>query len=558
MSTFAELAELSEGLAATKSRLRLAELVGTYLKSLPPEEVPLAARLIVGKVFPESEGKKLDVSAATLWRVIRGLIGEADEAVEAAWGEAEDFGEATRLLFQRARVGAGPASSVWTLPQVHDLLDRIAQAKGAGSRKRKGDLLAAYLGQASPLEAKLLAKIVLADMRHGVNEGVLLDAVARASGAPLAAIRRAHMFCGDVGEVARVALTEGAEAVGKIGFGLFRPLKPMLASTADDLDEVLSGSPGGVALEHKIDGARIQIHLKDGEVRLYSRRLNEVTASLPDVVEGVRRNVRATSAILEGEVLAVAPDGRPRPFQDLIRRFRRIHEVPTTLAEIPVRLYLFECLYREGELLIDRPYRERWDALEGVRGDLPAVRRLIPAGPEEARAFYSSALAEGHEGLMAKRVDSPYTPGVRGKLWLKVKRAVSLDLVIVAADYGYGRRHGWLSNYHLAARDEARGEFTPVGKTFKGLTDEEFREMTDRLQRLKVAEEGGTVMVRPEVVVEVLFGDIQKSPLYPCGMALRFARFHRIRDDKSPAEADTVQTMRTLLARQTAQDTSGP
>lgn len=556
MSTFAELAQLSEGLAATKSRLRLAELVGTYLKGLPPEEVLVAARLIVGRVFPESEGKRLDVSAATLWRVIEGMVGRAGEAADTVWGEAEDLGEATRLLFERARKGAGPASSLWTLPQVHDLLDRIALARGAGSRKRKEDLLAAFLAQASPLEAKLLVKIVLADMRHGVSEGVLLDAVARASGAPLAAIRRAHMFCGDVGEVARVALAEGAEAVGKIGFGLFRPLKPMLASPADDLDEVLSGSPGDVALEYKIDGARIQIHLKDGGVRLYSRRLKEVTPSLPDVVEGIQRNLRATSAILEGEVLAVDPDGRPRPFQDLIRRFRRIHKIQTTLAEIPVRLYLFDCLYREGELLIDRPYRERWEALEGVRGDIRTVRRLIPTDLGEARAFYHSALAEGHEGLMAKHLGSPYTPGVRGKLWFKIKRAVSLDLVIVAADRGYGRRHGWLSNYHLAARDEETGTFTPVGKTFKGLTDEEFREMTDRLQRLKVAEEGGTVMVRPEVVVEVLFSDIQKSPLYPCGMALRFARFHRIRDDKSPAEADTVQTMRTLFARQAARDVS--
>jgi DNA ligase-1 len=360
------------------------------------------------------------------------------------------------------------------------------------------------------------------------------------------------MVLGDVGEVARVAFTEGAGTLGLISPRLFHPLKPMLAQTAHTLEESWESGPGRLALEFKLDGARVQVHLDKNEVRLFSRRLQDVTESLPEITAEIRGTIRTRRAILEGEVMAVDATGSVRPFQDLLRRFRRVHRVEAVQSEVPVRLLLFDLLLEGDEPFLDHPYEKRWQRLEQVHGGIPLVPRCVPQVLAEARAFWNEALAAGHEGVMLKRLDNPYTPGARGGAWLKVKRAKSLDLVIIAADYGYGRRHGWLSNYHLAAQDEETGEFRSVGKTFKGLSDEEFGSMTARLQALKRHEEGGTVWVDPKVVVEVQYSDLQKSRLYPDGMVLRFARIARIRDDKAPAEADTIQHMQGLFDRQRA------
>jgi DNA ligase-1 len=389
-------------------------------------------------------------------------------------------------------------------------------------------------------------------MRHGVQEGIVLDAVAALCEAPAEEVRRAHQALGDIGRLVRVAHTDGRAGLAAVAVQLFRPIKPMLAQTANTVAEAFAELHGQLALEWKLDGARVQIHKQGDSVRLFSRRLKDVTVSLPEVVDAVRHSGCADTAIFEGEVIPVAGDARPLPFQELMRRFRRIREVSDTAADVPVRLYLFDVLRAGAELLLDVPAARRWEILQSVRGALDCVGRLIPASAGEGEAFYEGALAAGYEGVMAKALDAPYTPGVRGKGWLKIKKIVTLDLVIVAADWGYGRRHGWLSNYHLAARDTATGRFEPVGKTFKGLTDEQFRTMTERLLQLKTGEQAGTVFVRPEVVVEVRFSDIQKSPQYACGMALRFARIFRIRDDKPAAEADTVATLRTLYAASAA------
>jgi DNA ligase-1 len=326
----------------------------------------------------------------------------------------------------------------------------------------------------------------------------------------------------------------------------------MLAQTAESAGEALAAFGGRAGVEEKLDGARVQIHRRGDECRLFSRRLQELTPSLPDVVDLVRTGLAAPAAIVEGEVIPVAPDGGLLPFQELMRRFRRVKDVARLVAEVPVRLRLFDVLQAGDVPLVDRPYAERWAALERVRGGLETVRRIVPSTAAEAEAFLARALADGLEGVMVKGLDAPYAPGVRGRGWLKVKRAESVDLVIVAADRGYGRRHGWLSNYHLAARDEETGRLEPVGKTFKGLTDAEFRAMTERLSALALGEEGATVFVTPRVVVEVLFSDLQRSPTYRAGLALRFARIARIRDDKAPEDADTLQHLRAIFARQQA------
>jgi DNA ligase 1 len=387
-------------------------------------------------------------------------------------------------------------------------------------------------------------------MRTGVAEGVVLDALALLTGGPRATVTRAHLLEGDLAEVAARVLAHRGAPLPPGTLVYFRPLRPMLAHTAESASAALESFGGRAGVEEKLDGARVQIHRRGEQCRLYSRRLQELTPSLPDVVELVATQLAAPAAILEGEVIPVDQAGRVLPFQELMRRFRRVKDVARSVREVPVQLRLFDALQVADQPLIDCAYGERWNELERVRGGVVTVTRTVPASGAEAEAFYARAVADGLEGVMVKGLDAPYAPGVRGRGWLKVKRAVSVDLVIVAADRGYGRRHGWLSNYHLAARDEESGRLEPVGKTFKGLTDAEFRAMTERLSALALSEEGSTVFVQPRVVVEVLFTDLQRSPTYRAGLALRFARIARIRDDKAPEDADTLQHLRALFAQQ--------
>ncbi|MCR4408175.1 MAG: ATP-dependent DNA ligase [Anaerolineae bacterium] len=546
---FVRLALLGEQLEQTSKRLELTALLADFLRCLAPEEIPPAVRLIIGQVFPEWDDRALDVSWKTVLAVIEKLTAAPPDVRERVAAQAVDGGEAVRLLLEQARLEP-PNPPPLSILEVFHAFEKIAAAVGKGSRASKESLLRDVLARATPLEAKYLVKVIYQEMRHGVNEGIMLDGIVKAAGVKAELVRRAHQFWGDLGEVALVALTQGETGLKQATVSLFRPIKPMLAQTAESLAEAFESSAGRVALEYKLDGARVQIHRRGNEIRIYSRHLADVTASLPDVVAEVRDKLAAEEAILEGEAVAVDDRGRPLPFQHLMRRFRRKHDVMTTVREIPIQLYLFDALYVDGRSLVDAPCRERWTALEKAAGKLNLVRRLIPQTMAEGEAFVEAADRDGHEGVMAKDLDSTYTPGVRGKSWLKLKHAISLDLIIVAADWGYGRRHGWLSNYHLAARDAESGEYLLVGKTFKGLTDAEFEEMTERLLALERSRQGGTVFVQPQVVVEVLFNEIQESSQYRSGLALRFARIARVREDKTPAEADTIQTLRQLYEKQ--------
>jgi len=547
---FAELAHLGEQLEATSKRRELTALLADFLGRLAPEEVPPALRMIIGQVFPEWDGRVLNLS----WRAVEAVLDELTDAPpplrEEISRQAVDGGQAVRLLLEQARREPRRPPSL-TILEVFHVFEEIAGMAGKGSRARKESLLRETLARATPVEAKYLVKIIYQEMRHGVSEGILLDAVAQAAGVKPRLVRRANQFWGDLGEVGLVALSQGEAGLVDAAPRLFRPMKPMLAGTAENLAEAFERFEGQVALEYKqLDGARVQLHRRGDAVRIYSRQLSDVTASLPDLASQIQERLAAREAILEGEAVAVDAKGRPLPFQHLMRRFRRKHAVASTAEEVPVQLYLFDALYINGETLVDAPYTERWAALEQAAGGLSLVPRLLPATTEEGQAFAEAAHRAGHEGVMAKDWRSTYTPGVRGKSWLKLKHVISLDLVIVAADWGYGRRHGWLSNYHLAARDADRGEYLVVGKTFKGLTDAEFQEMTERLLALERSRKGGTVFVHPRVVVEVLFNEIQESSAYPSRLALRFARIHRLRDDKTAAAADTIQTLRQLYDQQ--------
>jgi DNA ligase-1 len=546
---FARLAQLGQQLEGMSKRLQMTALVAGFLQGLAAEEIPAAVRLAIGQVFPEGDERSLNLN----WRAVKAVVDELSEASGALedeiFSQAVDGGEAVRMLLEQAR-RQPPEPPALTILEVFHTFEEMAATTGKGSRARKEALLRELLTRATPLEAKYLVKIISQEMRHGVNEGIMLDAIARAGGVKAKWVRRANQFWGDVGEVALVALSAGEAGLREAGVRLFRPIKPMLAQTTESMSAAFEHFAGRLALEYKLDGARVQIHMRGDKVRIYSRQLSDVTDSLPDVSVVVKEKVAADEAILEGEVLAIDAQGRPLPFQHLMRRFRRKRAVADALEEVPVQLNLFDVLYVDGEALVDKAYQERWTALQAVAGDLNLVPRLMPRTIAEAQAFAEAAYRDGHEGVMAKDLDSAYTPGVRGQAWLKLKHVISLDLVIVAADWGYGRRHGWLSNYHLAARDEDSGEYMVVGKTFKGLTDAEFEDMTQRLLAVERSRGGPTVFVQPQVVVEVLFNEIQRSSQYPSGLALRFARIDRLREDKAPAEADTLQTLYQLYERQ--------
>jgi DNA ligase 1 len=550
-----EFAEVCQSLSQTGSRLQMADLVGEFLARLDADEAEIAARFMVGRSLAQGEEKRLQISGRAIWKIVAAMTGTEDQG-EDIYTSAEDFGDAIGMMLKQR---ASEPEPTLTIREVAAKFAGIADIEGRNSRARKLGELTALFERATALEGKYLTKILIREMRHGMSDGIMLEAIAKMAHRPVADIRRAHMLEGDLGRVVR-DLRSDIGAISDDGDApapaierarAMKPLKPMLAQPADEIADAFSILGGEFALEHKLDGARVQIHHADGVTRIFSRRLNEITQSLPEVVEQMSalgdRNV-----IFDGEVIAIDADGNTLAFQELMRRLGRRREIERARAEMAIRLYVFDLLALDGELWIDHPYTERIAALTEVANaaNIEMVGRNLPKSLPDGEEFYRHAIEAGFEGVVAKSLASKYTPGARGRGWLKIKNARTLDLVIVAADWGYGRRKGWLSNYHLAARDEAGGGFAEVGKTFKGLTDAQFEAITERLLALKIEDAHGTVTVRPEVVVEVAYSDIQRSPQYASGMALRFARIVAIRDDKRAEEADTIATMTHDYERQ--------
>ncbi|MGD0027961.1 MAG: ATP-dependent DNA ligase [Candidatus Bathyarchaeia archaeon] len=552
-TSFRSLAELCEKLEATRKRLLMISLVAEFLKTLETQEIEPAISMILGRPFPKWSQQTPDVSWATLSEIIGRVTGARWEVFSEAFRRTGDIGSATKAVFEGSRLKRQTVlvEKSLTITEVRKSFKAIAETAGTGSREKKERLAETLLSSASPLEAKYLIKVFIGEMRTGFHEGLMEQTVAEAYDVPLDTVQQATMIVGDVGEVATTGKLEGAAGLCKINFRAFRPVSLMLAQMANSVAEAMTEHGGKTAFEYKYDGARVQIHKLGNNVKVFSRRLTDVTESLPEAVEAAKENVDAEEAIVEGEIIAVDDQGHPIPFQHLMRRFRRVHSIEEMGEKIPVRLYLFDILFADGQNFISLPYSERRAILAERAGRVPLTRQLVTDNVGEAEKLLSEAMSAGHEGLMAKRLDSPYTPGIRGKHWLKIKPILEpLDLVIVAADYGYGRRHGWLSDYYLAARDAETGDFLEVGKTFKGLTDAEIVDMTRRLKDLAVHEERGKVVVVPKIVLEIAYNEIQRSPKYKCGMALRFARITRIRDDKTAEEADTIQRVEEIFERQ--------
>jgi DNA ligase-1 len=447
----------------------------------------------------------------------------------------------------RAASPAAPAASL-ELADGDAAFTRIAALRGGGSAGARRRQLAELLGRATEEERDFLMRLALGELRQGALEGVLVEAVARAANVPAAEVRRAAMVAGDLAAVAGAALAEGAPGLARFRLRLLEPVQPMLAQTAEDAEAAVAAL-GEAALDFKLDGARVQVHRDGDEVRVFSRALREVTPVVPELVEAVRA-LPIRSAILDGEAIALRPDGTPHPFQLTMRRFGRRADDPALRAALPLSGIFFDALHLDGEDLLGRSARERFAALDPVLPPAAAIPRLVTADPARAAAFLEEAIRRGHEGLVAKSLAATYDAGGRGGAWLKVKPAHTLDLVVLAAEWGSGRRRGWLSNLHLAARDPAGGGWAMLGKTFKGMTDAMLVWQTERLRALEVATDGAVVHVRPELVVEVAFDGVQESSQYPSGLALRFARVKRWREDKRADEADTIDAVRAIHRRE--------
>jgi len=507
---FETLAETSERISVTtKKKEKVAHLVH-LLRQTQGSDIALAASYLSG-------------------RLPQGRLG-------IGWTMLQD---AVRDLPQGHSVGQP------SLGDVNATLEAIASESGMGSIQRKMSLLRELLAHMEQRERRFLTNLVIGEIRQGALGGFVVEAIAQAAALPREKIGLALMFSGDIGEVARTALEKGDEGLSRFGAKLFHPISPMLASSVDDEEAALQRL-GEAGWEYKLDGARIQVHRGGEEVRIFSRHLKDVTESLPEIVELVR-TFPTEEAIIEGEVVALSEDGRSLPFQTTMRRFGRIQDIERMQREITLAPYFFDLLYADGTSLLQAAYRERFALLTERVAPGYVMPRIVTGDEQEAQEFLRQSLEAGHEGVMAKGLDSPYVAGQRGFLWLKIKPAQTVDLVVLAAEWGHGRRRGWLSNLHLGARGPEQNSFVMVGKTFKGLTDDMLRWQTHKLFELEIARDEWTVYVRPELIVEIAFNDIQRSPRYPGGLALRFARVRRYREDKSPLEADTIATIRAIF-----------
>lgn len=510
MTLMSAVVAASAEIAATSARSRKVAILADLLRELEPEEVPI----VVGFLSGAPRQGRIGVGYSTVY----------------------------------GTDAAAAAEPSVTVLEIDRAIDQIEATVGAGSAGRRREILVDLFGRATETEADFLRRLFTGELRQGSLAGLMLDAIARACDVRGELVRRAAMLSGDLTRTASIALTSGEQGLKEVGFEIFQPILPMLASTAENVEEAVS-SFETASVEWKLDGIRIQIHRRDDEVRIYTRGLNEIAHALGGIAEAVRR-LPVRQAVLDGEALWMDVDG-PGSFQDTVAR------IDSDAPPEGVVTFLFDLLHVDGEDLLDIPLAERARRLDAIAPDL-RIPAVMTSDPADAQRVLDEALAAGHEGVVVKDARSLYAAGRRGKAWRKVKPVKTYDLVVLGAEWGHGRRQGWLSNLHLGARDASTGEFVMVGKCFKGLTDDLLRWQTQALLEREVERRGIAVMVRPELVVEIALDGVQRSTRYPGGVALRFARVKRYREDKEPTEADTIQDLQLLLRNASREEEATP
>jgi len=564
MTYFSEFAALCIRIENISGSLEMTEVFAEFLKNADDDELDISCYMITGEIFPAWTGHKLGLGPNLLYSALSKAAGVSPDTIKTLLRETGDIGETTYRALSEEKKSQSTFSSFFeaddctasklTVRQVYNRLKEIADASGKGAQSEKIKSLQYLFSESTPTEAKYISRIALEELRIGVGEGIVRDSIAKAFDVPVSLVEFAFMVTNDLGAVALATKNGGEAALVHQQIKVNRPVKMMLAQVTNSIETAFSELEEA-AIEWKFDGARLQIHKLGDDVKLYSRRLEDVTASLPDVVQTVLDSVTATDAVLDGEAVAVDDDGHPRPFQDILRRFRRKYDVETTSRDIPIHVNLFDLLYADGVSYIEKPLVERREKLssvlkQGAKG-ISVDELTITNNPEVAAEVYQAALAAGHEGVMIKNPASPYSPGKRGKNWLKKKPVMdTLDLVVIGGEWGSGKRKNKIGSFILACYDSLKNVYLEIGRVGTGLSDELLEALTEQFSDLIEAEDGVMLKFKSEIVFEIAFEEIQKSPNYPAGYALRFPRLVRVRDDKTIEEIDTIEKIERMYSGQ--------
>ncbi len=536
---YKELVDVYEKLTSTNSKLEKRDILSDFFLVVPDEILPFVTGLLAGYVFPKWAEKELGIGPKLLLKVISKITGITEEKVEEFVYSSGDFGEGIEKAIEKKKQQTFFDIKI-EITYLMDLFEKVSAYGGKGSQDKKIKYLSELFSAASPVEARYLSKTILEQMRTGAAEGIILDAISKFSGIPKKDVEKAYLLTNDLGLIALYS-KKGLDELSKLDVTVGRPLKPMLAQIAGSIDSALKDIDEP-EMEVKYDGARIQVHKSGKTIKIFSRRLENITEALPEVLSELRLTLLPEIIICEGEVVAYK-DGKIAPFQYVLRRLRRKYQISELSEKIPLKLFLFDCLLIEKRSLIDLTLKERRNILVSSIKESEIVKiaeNKISKDPLEIKDFYNRSINNGHEGIMIKDYSSQYQPGARGKKWLKIKRTLeTLDLVIIGAEWGEGRRKKWLSSLLLGIRDD-EGKFLTIGKVATGLSDELFNEITEQLTPLILEEKGKTVTLVPKIVVEVLYDEMQHSPKYESGFALRFPRVLRIRDDKDAYDSDTI------------------
>ncbi|MFP4559097.1 MAG: ATP-dependent DNA ligase [Archaeoglobaceae archaeon] len=553
MVSFREFAEFCSEIEKISSTLELASRIAEFIQGIEDDnDLYNVVLFIMGKIYPPWDEREVGIGTGLIYEALRKSTGFKKEQIEEIVRKTGDMGLSSEEVLQKKEQTTLPeiySEEETTIQLMRESFDEMSSLTGKNSQKRKIQLLFKIYNIASPIEARYLTRLILGEMRLGVGEGIMRDAIAKAWNINAEIVERAYMITNDYGRVAVVAKDEGGEGLKAMQIELHTPVRMMLAQVAENMEEELH-KMGRAGVEWKFDGSRIQVHWGDGKVTIYSRRLEDVTRALPEIVREVKGNVRE-GVVLDGEVVAIGKNGRPMSFQHILKRFRRKYDVEEMAEKVPLIAQFFDVLYADGKEVLELPLEERREILESSMQDtdiIKVARQVVTSSYEEVQKVYNEALSAGHEGAMLKNLKSAYIPGKRGKHWLKLKASVeTLDLVVIGGEWGEGKRSHLLSSYELACNDPVSGDLIPVGRVATGFTEEQLEEFTELFKPLIEYEEGKKAVFQPKIVFEVGYQEIQKSPKYEGGYALRFPRFIRMRDDKYTEEADTIERVAKLF-----------
>ncbi|MFW6185591.1 MAG: ATP-dependent DNA ligase [Halobacteriota archaeon] len=553
MVSFREFAEFCSEIEKISSTLELASRIAEFIQGIEDDnDLYNVVLFIMGKIYPPWDEREVGIGTGLIYEALRKSTGFKKEQIEEIVRKTGDMGLSSEEVLQKKEQTTLPeiySEEETTIQLMRESFDEMSSLTGKNSQKRKIQLLFKIYNIASPIEARYLTRLILGEMRLGVGEGIMRDAIAKAWNINAEIVERAYMITNDYGRVAVVAKNEGEEGLKAMQIELHTPVRMMLAQVAENMEEELH-KMGRAGVEWKFDGSRIQVHWGDGKVTIYSRRLEDVTRALPEIVREFKGNVRE-GVVLDGEVVAIGKNGRPMSFQHILKRFRRKYDVEEMAEKVPLIAQFFDVLYADGKEVLELPLEERREILESSMQDtdiIKVARQIVTSSYEEVQKVYNEALSAGHEGAMLKNLKSAYIPGKRGKHWLKLKASVeTLDLVVIGGEWGEGKRSHLLSSYELACNDPVSGDLIPVGRVATGFTEEQLEEFTELFKPLIEYEEGKKAVFQPKIVFEVGYQEIQKSPKYEGGYALRFPRFIRMRDDKYTEEADTIERVAKLF-----------